>query len=136
MTALDVSVGHPATAGTSASCLSFVHRCTAQDGAAAAARDAEKRDKYHVNACAEAFVPLSHETWGRPGKPAMRLLSLAGDAVAAGVAGLKSLFIRGELSVALCRGNERVFRMYAFNFAKVAGSVFVPGDVVPSPELG
>ena len=139
VTALDVSVAHPAVAGTSSSGRTRLRACAATAGAAAAHRDEDKRKKYRDNACAEAFTPLSHETWGRLGKPAMQLLSVLGDAVAAGGHSSKAAFVRGalaELSVALCRGNERVFRMYSFNFARVSGSAFVAGDMMPTAELG
>ena len=69
----------------------------------------------------------------------MALLAELGDIVATGQRSTKSAFIQSalaELSVALQRGNEEVFRMYGFNFAKVAGHYFVPGDVAPTALLG
>ena len=139
VTALDVSVAHPAVAGCARDDHWLLRKCASEDGFAAAQRDKEKRDKYQGNNCAELFIPLSHETWGRLGKPAMALLSDLGDIVEAGGRSTKGAFIQSalaELSVALQRGNEEVFRMYNFNFANVAGHHFVPGDVVPTALLG
>ena len=94
-----------------------------------------KRRKYAENRFRDQFIPLSHETYGRLGKPCMKLLSDLGDIVAASGRSSKSAFIDAalaELSVALHRGNEEVFRMYRFNFAKVSGHHFLPGGAVPS----
>ena len=69
----------------------------------------------------------------------MGLLSELGDIVAAGGRSSKGAFMQSalaELSVALQRGNHEVFRMYGFNFAKLAGHYFVPGDAVPTALLG
>ena len=139
VTALDVSVAHPAVAGTSASSAWVLRKCATVDGFAARQRDKDKRKKYAENRCAERFRPLSHETYGRLGQPAMALLSELGDIVAAGQRSTKTAFMQSaltELSVALQRGNEEVFRMYGFNFAKIAGHYFVPGDVAPTALLG
>ena len=98
-------------------------------------RDEVKHAKYRENACAEAFKPLSHETYGRLGQPARKLLAWFGDVVSGPGLLSKSSFMAGaytELSVALCKGNEVVFRMFAFNLAKLAGSRFAVGDLVPS----
>ena len=125
--ALDVSVIHPAAP-------SHARRASCVDGAAATERDDFKRRKYAGNGCAEAFIPLSVETYGRLGKPAIRLVRTL--AAAASVGGLlsRSAFCAAaytELSVALVKGQERVFRMFAFNLA-VEGAQFAPGDLVPS----
>ena len=69
----------------------------------------------------------------------MKVVSELGDMVAAAGHSSKASFVQGayvQLSVALCRGNERVFRMYAFNFPRVAGGQFVPGDAMPTADLG
>ena len=135
VTALDISVTHPACAGTCDASFRALRRAAGEDGHAAQARDEAKRRKYADNNFREQFVPLSHETYGRLGKPAMALLSDLGDIVAGAGRSSKSAFMNralAELSVALQKGNEEVFRMYRFNFAKVSGHDFVPGDVVPS----
>ena len=80
-------------------------------------------------------MPLSHEAFGRMGVPARALLCQLGDAVEAPGLVSKSSFVSGactELSVALCKGQHKVFRAFAFNLAKVAGALFAPGDLVPS----
>ena len=124
--ALDVSVIHPAAPSYSRG---------AADGSAAKKRDKAKRDKYAENGCAEAFVPLSVETYGRLGVPAQRLVrKLAAAASVGGLLNASSFCAAAytELSVALVKGQERVFRMFAFNLAKVAGAQFMPGEMVPS----
>ena len=126
--ALDVSVIHPAAP-------SYARRASHVNGAAAKARDDFKRRKYADNGCAEAFLPLSVETYGRLGEPAQRLVRKLAAAASAGGLLLKSAFCAAaytELSVALLKGQERVFRMFAFNLAKVEGAQFAPGDLVPS----
>ena len=63
----------------------------------------------------------------------MAMISKLGDAVHAGGGVSESSFVAGayaELAVALCHGNERVFCIFAFNYAKVAGNVFMAGDIV------
>ena len=128
LTALDVSVTHP-------SAVSYRARAAREDGAAAAARERRKRADYRNNAFAEDFFPLAQESFGRLGAAARRLVLQVGESAA--VTGLlsKASFVAGaytELSVALCKGNERVFRTFAFNLAKVAGFQFTTGDLVPS----
>ena len=138
VTALDVSVCHPAVSGNVASGDWMLRKCAAIQGFAARKRDRAKRLKYAKNAFAEAFTPLSQETYGFLGKPAMALLSLLGDMVQDAGRSSKRAFMESavlELSVALQKGNNEVFRMYNFNYAKVAGHHFIPGDVLPTAVL-
>ena len=135
---LDVSVAHPATAATCASSRSDLRRCAHTDGSAAHDRDVLKRNKYRRNGCVEVFRPLSHETYGRLGKPAQALLCQLGD-MAAGCGGTtKAAFVQGavrELSTTLCKGNHLVFRKFSFNLAKVSGSAYEPGLMLPTDAL-
>ena len=138
VTALDVSVAHPAVAGNDSSADWLLRQCAEVAGFAAQQRDEQKRKKYRRNNFAEQFTPLSHETYGRLGLPAMALLSQLGDIVEAGGRSSKGSFMQSallELSVALQRGKKVVFRMYNFNFAKLSGHHFVHGDVIPTALL-
>ena len=65
----------------------------------------------------------------------MALLCDLGDRVEGSGGACKASFVKGalqQLAVALCRGNELNFCMYGFNYARVSGCDFVPGDLVPS----
>jgi hypothetical protein len=100
----DVSVIHPAAA-------SFAGGTARTPGFAAAARDASKQRAYRQVSSALPFVPMSVESFGRLGAPALTLLGdLADQAVQAGGPGLsRAAFISGalwELSVALCRATR------------------------------
>jgi hypothetical protein len=88
-------------------------------GFTAAARDASKRRAYWQVSSALPFVPMSVESFGRLGAPALTLLGdLADQAVQAGGPGLlRADFISGalrELSVALCRGHASLCRSVAY----------------------
>ena len=68
--------------------------------------------------CALHCLPVDLNS--QAGRPAAQFLSRLGAAVAAGGSVSKAAFMVGayaELVVALCRGNERVFLMFAFNYA-------------------
>jgi hypothetical protein len=104
----DVSVIHLAAA-------SFAGGAARTPGFAAAAWDASKRRAYRQVSYALPFVPMSVESFGRLGAPALTLLGdLADQAVQAGGPGLSwAAFISEtlrELSVALCRGNASLCR--------------------------
>ena len=85
-----------------------------------------------------AFTPLSHESYGRLGKPATQLLnSLAIAASAAGVV-VKGDFVESalrELSVSLCRGNGVMYRRGLQVFATLAGGAFEEGLLVPIADV-
>ena len=84
-----------------------------------------------------AFVPLSVETHGRWGKPAMRLLGQLSDH--AGFTGADSgSFVANalcELSVALCKGNHLVFRAGLKVLARAAGVGFCAGASDPIVDV-
>jgi hypothetical protein len=122
----DVSVIHPAAA-------SFAVGAARTPGFAAAARDASKRRAYRQVSSALPFVPMSVESFGRLGAPALTLLGdLADQAVQAGGPGLsQAAFISGalrELSVALCRSG-------AFVATRAAGRALMRGLARPSAEV-
>jgi hypothetical protein len=115
----DVSVIHPEAA-------SFAVGAARTPGFAAAAWDASKRRACRQVSYALPFVPMSVESFGRLGAPALTLLGdLADQAVQAGGPGLlRAAFILGalrELSVALCRGNTSLCRSGAYVAMRAAG---------------
>jgi hypothetical protein len=86
------------------------------------------------------FVPMSVESFGRLGAPALTLLGdLADQAVQAGGPGLsRAAFISGalrELSVALCRGNASLCRSGAYVATRAAGRAPIRGLAQPSAEV-
>jgi hypothetical protein len=86
------------------------------------------------------FVPMSVESFGRLGGPALKLLGdLADQAVQAGGPGLsRAAFISGalrELSVALCRGNMSPGRSGAYVATRAAGRAPMCGLAQPSAEV-
>jgi hypothetical protein len=129
----DVSVIHPAAA-------SFAVGAAHTPGFAAAARDASKRRAYRQVSSALPFVPMSVESFGRLGAPALTLLTdLADQAVQAGGPGLsRAAFISGalrELSVALCRGSASLCRLGAYVATRAAGQTPMRGLARPSAEV-
>jgi hypothetical protein len=132
LTVADVSVVHPAAP-------TYVAAAAQTDGSAAAARDQLKRARYQSDdPAAYAFQPLSVETYGRMGKPAMQMLNtLASAAVNAGVQ-LKGDFVTNalrELSVGLCRGNSVLYRRSLYVLARASGIAFRAGMDVPSADV-
>ena len=92
----------------------------------------------HSHPLGYAFVPLSTETFGRLGKPAMALLNkLAECASASGVA-FKDGFVANalrELSVGLCRGNCVLYKRSLYALARVSGTAFRAGADIPTSEI-
>ena len=139
LTTLDVSVAHPACAGTCSSSLSALRRAAMCAGSAARTREKDKDKQYRDRGFKDEFIPLAHESYGRLGPEATEVLNALGEMVAQGGRSTKAAFIRSahqELAVALQRGNYEIFRMHCFNCAKLAGRHFVAGDAVPSALLG
>jgi hypothetical protein len=129
----DVSIIHPAAA-------SFAVGAVHTPGFEAAARDASKRRAYRQVSSALPFVPMSVESFGRLGAPALTLLGdLAAQAVQAGGPGLsRAAFILGvlrKLSVALCRGNASLCRSGAYVATRAAGWTPMSGLARPSAKV-
>ena len=134
---VDVSVTHPTAVRT-------LVAAAYTAGAAAAVRDEQKRKKYAAagDAAPYAFTPLTVETYGRMGGPAMAHLSELGDLAVAnaplGTRVTKSRFIEGalrELSVALANGNDVIVRRFLGYQARASGSAFQPGLAVPTADV-
>jgi hypothetical protein len=131
LTVVDISVVHPAAP-------SYVrYACT--PGGAAARRDQAKVAKYQTaDPNGYAFTPLSHETYGRLGKPAMQLLNTVAIAASANGVVLKGDFVSNalrQLSITLCRGNGTMFRRGLNVLAKVTGNHFRAGLTVPTADV-
>jgi hypothetical protein len=99
-----------------------------------------KRRAYRQVFSALPFVPMSVESFGRLGAPALTLLGdLADQAVQAGGPGLsRAAFISGALrerSVALCRGNASLCRSGAYVAMRAAGRAPMRGLAQPSAEV-
>ena len=116
------------------------HTAAAQTtGSAAALRDRHKRAKYargDMGGC--TFVPLSVESYGRLGAPAMQLLNDLADTAAASGVVVKGDFVRNtlrELSVGLCKGNGIMYRAGLKILARTSGRAFLSGNDVPTAEL-
>ncbi len=131
LTALDVSVIHPAA-------VSHAAAASLTPGAAAAKRDAEKSAAYStVDPHGYHFVPFSVESYGRLGKHAVDFLNAV--AVSASKApGSESFnkerFVEGvyrEISVALYNGLAFCYRASTNLLANVAGTHFQDGLPVP-----
>ena len=84
------------------------------------------------------FVPISVETFGQLGKPAMELINkLAATAAAGGAVG-KGAFKAGalrELSVGLCRGNGVLYRRSLGVLARVSSSAIIAIMTVPASDV-
>jgi hypothetical protein len=98
-----------------------------------------KRFIYRHVSSALSFVPMSVESFGRLGAPALRLLGdLADQAVQAGRPSLaRAAFISGalrELSVALCQGNVSPCRSGAYVATRASGRTPMRGLARPSTE--
>jgi hypothetical protein len=93
-------------------------------GAAASLRDASKFYKYGGGGqvAGGSLTPLSMESYGRLGRPAMQLLQTLAAAAASSATArsdvITSSFVTGalrELGVALVKGNEVVYSAPSFN---------------------
>ena len=83
-------------------------------------------------------MPLSVESYGRLGEPAMRLLNTLADSAAAGGVVVKGDFVRNalrELCFGLCRGNGIVYRAGFKMLARASGRAFLSGADVPFADV-
>jgi hypothetical protein len=129
---VDVSVVHPAAD-------SFVGAAARAPGAAAAARDLHKRNLYLRRGFDRGFelVPFSVESYGRLGEPAMRFLATLAATAASGGRVSQRAFMEGALrlvSVALCKGNGRMYTESLQTLARDHGRAYAPGSLVAVPS--
>jgi len=129
----DVSVIHPAAQ-------SYVREACKATGAAAAARDAFKVAKYRASPMGGAceFVPLSVESYGRMGAPAMALLRKVAGLAAESRRVNKQRWLTGalrKLSVALMRGNSWAFKAgLSVGVRRSPGRAFQAGLVMAAED--
>ena len=120
----------------------YVKDAAAAPGVAAAGAEGDKRRGLPAAGSDNAFefVPLAVETYGRLGKAALAFLSRLGDVAVANNGRLsKAAFMRGaicELSVALCRGNGRIYYECGTSVARTVGRAFEPGCSSAGDETG
>jgi hypothetical protein len=133
-TVIDVSVVCPGAQ-------SYRAAAAADPGAAARARDHEKRRAYANRGDAGyTLLPFSVESHGRLGAPAMKLVSDLGRRVAEASGGVlrSGSFVEGvlqDISVALCRFNARIESTVAGYFAIGAGRDFMQALGTPSCDV-
>ena len=132
LTVADVSVIHPAAR-------TYARGAVAAAGSAAALRDHQKRRRYQqAYPGGYAFTPLSMESYGRMGKPAMELLSTLATQASESGAFTKGDFVGSalrELSVGLCKGNGVMYRAGLKVLARCSGSAFISGATVPYADV-
>jgi hypothetical protein len=83
---------------------------------------------------------MTVETYGRLGKPFMKLITDVGASAAQQSDGTftRDQFITGvlrELSVCLCRQNANIERAVSGCFVRVSGGAFMPGLVQPTADV-
>jgi hypothetical protein len=84
------------------------------------------------------FVALAHESHGRMGKEALKLLQDLGEVAASNGRVSKRAFVLAalcKLSVALAKGNGRMYTTACFTVSRALGHDYVPGDAVPTADL-
>ena len=84
------------------------------------------------------FTPLSHETFGRLGKPAMHLLNELAIAASASGSVDKDSFTANalrQLSITMCRANGIMFRRGLQTLALVTGTNFAEGLLIPTSDV-
>ena len=124
----DISVVNPAAD-------TYVEAAAREVGSAAAERDRRKREAYRLyDPDAYGFVPLTHESYGRLGKPAMAHLNWLAEAASRCGKFDKKVFVTNALrhmSVALYKGNAEILRLGVQQFAGCSGRARLLGRAQP-----
>ena len=112
----------------------------ATDGHAAQERDTDKTAQYAAVVAhgVHTFAPALHETYGRVGAGAWRLLQQLADIAAQSGDVSKARFKHNAvcaLSCALCRGNKWVLHEGLQQCARASGRNFERGLQYPTAEL-
>ena len=84
------------------------------------------------------FVPLAHESHGRMGKEALTLLQDLGEVAESNGRVSKRAFVHAalcKLSVALAKGNGRMYTTTCFSVSRAHGHDYTSGDAVPTADL-
>jgi hypothetical protein len=127
---VDVVVTHPAS-------FSRRDRASREPGSAAKVAEASKRSNHGAGAVGHTFVPFAIESYGRLGLDAFKLLQDWAESASGG--GLFDrdgylVWIKREISVALIKGNARIFRRYVGFLTQGVGQRFVHGCDLSSME--
>ena len=124
---IDVVVTHPASA---------TYRKAAAKKPGSANRIAEGRKRRdHGGGTGHRFVPFAIETYGRLGDAAIDLLKNWADDAATGGAIPRDAFLiwlKREISVALMKGNSRMFECYVCGVPECIGQRYLPGFAIPT----
>ena len=128
LTVADVSVIHPGAD-------TYVRAAAATAGSATKLRDDQKHAKYNRSGSDVYMLEsLSHESYGRLGQPASRLLNELGN-LGSSTGAVDTSFIDSalqELSVSLRRSSHRIVAAYAALQTRMTGSALIPGPPAPS----
>ena len=93
---------------------------------------------YVVTHTSGAFVPLSTDTFGTLGKPAMALLNKLAECASASGVVFKDCFVHNalrELSVGMCRGNCVLYKRSLYALDRVSDTAFRAGAAIPTSEI-
>jgi hypothetical protein len=118
---VDVVVTHPAS-------FSQRERASREPGSAANVAEASKHSNHGVGAVGHTFVPFAIESFGRLGLDVV-LQDWADSASGGGIFDRDGylVWIKWEISVALIKGNARIFRRYVGFLTQGVGQRFVHG---------
>jgi hypothetical protein len=100
--------------------------------------EAKKRSTHGVGAVGHTFVPFAIESYGRLGLDALRLLKDWADSACGGGRFDRDgylVWIKREISVALIKGNARLFRQFVGFLTQGVGQRFVSGAGISDVEL-
>lgn len=124
---IDVVVTHPAC---------DTYRAAAAKRPGAANRVAERRkQRGHGGGTGHRFVPFAIESYGRLGDAAVDLLKVWADDAATGGAVSRDAFLvwlKRELSVALMKGNARMFERFVCAVPEQNGQRYLAGYAIPT----
>jgi hypothetical protein len=131
ITVADISVFHPLSVYT-------LSPAAAEAGAAASRRDQQKRNAYaRVEHNGYGCVPCSVESYGRLGKPVVKLLHDLGDEAGGPGGATRASFVAGSLrvlSVGKIRGSHFMYRACVGELARVTGQSLRTGMTVTTDE--
>ena len=123
---IDVVVTHPA-------CQSYRGAAAKRPGSANRTAEARKRSA-HEGGTGHRFVPFAIETYGRLGDAAMDLLKVWADDAATRGSVQRDAFLvwlKREMSVALMKGNARMFERFVCVVPEHNGQRYLVGFEVP-----
>ena len=118
---------------------SYSRRAAREAGAAASLRDNLKRAAYRAHdPDANDLVPLSHESFGWLGRPAMAHLSHLADIACRSGDVQRDAFVHialRRLSVAMCKGNAHILQIGMQKLGRVSGGAVWYGNTRPVADM-